>query len=106
MTSLWCHDVSIRGTTALVLLFTVLGIASMTEVTSAQTIVIPSLSVSETYDSNVFWAPKSQLSGVTPEDFITTILPQVNVAHTNQFITGSLSAGASIMRYLNNPNLD
>jgi hypothetical protein len=78
----------------------------MTEVASAQTLIIPSLSVSETYDSNVFYTPKSQLSGVTPEDFITTILPQVNVAHTNQFITGSLSAGAAIMRYLNNPDLD
>src|SRR5262249_8296500 len=79
----------------------------MTEVASAQTIIIPALSVSETYDSNVFYTPKSQLSpGSKPEDFITFITPQILLAHGDQFITGSLSAGALIANYVNNPNLD
>lgn len=39
--------------------------------------VIPSVQVSEQYDSNVFFAPKSQLQGLTPEDFVTTVVPQV-----------------------------
>src|SRR5215831_17753463 len=79
----------------------------MTEVTSAQTIIIPALSVSEAYDSNVFFTPKSQLApGEKPEDFITFITPQINVAHGDQFIKGSLTAGAVIGKYANNPELD
>src|SRR5215831_11833943 len=79
----------------------------MTEVTSAQTIIIPALSVSEAYDSNVFFTPKSQLTpGEKPEDFITFITPQLNVAHGDQFIKGSLTAGAVIGKYVNNPDLD
>lgn len=39
--------------------------------------VVPSVQVSEQYDSNVFFAPKSQLQGLAPEDFVTTVVPQV-----------------------------
>ena len=78
----------------------------MTEVTSAQTLILPSLSVSEAYDSNVFNTPKSQLSpGQKPEDYITFITPQINVAHGDQFIKGSLTAGAVFGKYVNNPEL-
>ncbi len=74
---------------------------------SAQTMLIPSLSVSETYDSNVFSAPKASLSpGTKPEDYITFVTPQINVAHSDSLIQGSLSAGAVISKYVNNPNLD
>jgi hypothetical protein len=74
---------------------------------SAQTIVVPTLSVTETYDSNVFYAPKSQLQpGSKPEDFYTQVTPQINVAHAGPLVTGSLSAGALITRYLENHNLD
>src|SRR5262249_43097213 len=79
----------------------------MTEVASAQTIIIPALSVSETYDSNVFYTPKSQLGpGQTANDFITTVSPQLNVAHGDQYMRGSLQAGALISNYVNNPSLD
>ncbi len=40
-------------------------------------ILIPSVQVSERYDSNVFFAPKSQLQGVSPDDIVTTVMPQV-----------------------------
>src|SRR5262249_49748801 len=93
--------------TALVLLFTVLRIDSMTEVASAQTIIVPALSVSEAYDSNVFFTPKSQLGpGQTANDFYTTVTPQINVSHGDQFIRGSLAAAALVTRYVNNPSLD
>ena len=105
--SLWCHDAGLRRTTVLVLLFTVLGIGSMTQVASAQTIIAPSLSVSETYDTNVLYTPKSNLGpGQTPEDFITTITPQISMAHQDQFIRGDLSVAGLIMKYVNNPDLD
>ena len=73
----------------------------------AQTIIIPTLSVSEMYDSNVFYTPKALLSpGTKAEDFLTTVTPQINVAHSGSLVTGSLSAGALITKYINNPDLD
>jgi hypothetical protein len=73
----------------------------------AQTIIIPTLSVSETYDSNVFYTPKTLLDpGFKPEDFMTTVIPQINMAHSGPLVNGSLSVGASITKYVNNPSLD
>ncbi|MBK8274392.1 MAG: hypothetical protein IPK92_00780 [Nitrospira sp.] len=46
--------------------------------------LIPSIQVSERYDSNVFFAPKNQLRGLTPEDFVTTIVPQVRALYATQ----------------------
>lgn len=45
--------------------------------------VVPSVQVSERYDSNVFFASKSQLQGLTPEDFVTTVAPQVRGLYTD-----------------------
>ena len=74
---------------------------------SAQTIIIPTLTVSEAYDSNVFNTPKSSLPpGSKPEDYITTVTPMINVAHTGSLIRGNLSVGALITRYLENTDLD
>jgi len=74
---------------------------------SAQTIIIPTLSVSETYDSNVFSTPKTLLSpGTKVEDFATTVIPQINMAHAGSQVSGVFSAGANIAKYVNNPDLD
>ena len=73
----------------------------------AQTIIIPTLSVSETYDSNVFYTPKTLLGpGSKPEDLLTTVIPQVNVAHTGSLLKETFSLGANVARYINNPSLD
>lgn len=73
----------------------------------AQTIIIPTLSVSETYDSNVFYTPKTLLGpGFKPEDFITTVIPQINIAHVGPQVNGAFSIGANIAKYVNNPSLD
>lgn len=73
----------------------------------AQTIIIPTLSVSETYDSNVFYTPKTLLSpGSKPEDFSTQVTPQINLAHSGPLVSSSLAVGANITRYVNNPSLD
>jgi len=73
----------------------------------AQTIIIPTLSVSETYDSNVFYTPKTLLDpGFKPEDFVTTVIPQLNIAHAGSLVSGTLSVGANITKYMNNPSLD
>lgn len=108
MTSLSYRDAGWGGTRAFVLLGAILGITNTVgSVTFAQTIIIPTLSVSEMYDSNVFFTPKSLLSpGSKPEDFVTTMTPQINMAHTGSLIRGSLSVGALVTKYIKNPDLD
>lgn len=74
---------------------------------SAQTIIIPSLSVAERYDSNIFWTPKSLLSPDSkPEDFVTTVTPQLNIAYKGSLISGRLFGTGIMTKYLNNPNRD
>ena len=74
---------------------------------SAQTVIIPTLTVSERYDSNIFFAPKSLLRPDSkPEDFITTVTPQINIAHQGSLISGSLSGAGLVTKYLHNPNRD
>lgn len=63
--------------------------------------VVPSLSVSERYDSNVFFVP-----GQNREDFVTTISPQVRVEEKARLLSGSLQAGATAETYANNPGLN
>ncbi|BCA54146.1 hypothetical protein W02_12860 [Nitrospira sp. KM1] len=73
----------------------------------AETRIIPALSVTGTYDSNVFYTPKSLLSpGTKPEDYYAMITPQIIASHTGSSITGSLSVGALVTKYVNNPSLD
>ena len=107
MTSLWYRDVTL-GRQGAVALFTLLIAQSvLSTLVSAQTIIIPSLSVSETYDSNVFFTPKSLLRpNSEPEDFITTVVPQINIARADSLMRGSLYGGGVVTRYLHNPNLD
>jgi hypothetical protein len=79
----------------------------MGAVAFAQTIIIPTITVSETYDSNVFYTPKSTLPpGSKPEDYITTATPMINVAHNGSLIRGNLSVGALITRYIENTDLN
>ena len=74
---------------------------------SAQTTIIPSLSVSERYDSNIFSAPKSLLKpGSKPEDFITTVTPQINIAHQGSLISGNIFGTALVTKYLHNADRD
>ena len=74
---------------------------------SAQTTIIPSLSVSEIYDSNIFSAPKSLLRPDSkPEDFITTVTPQINMAHQGSLFRGRLFGSGLVTKYLHNPNRD
>lgn len=106
MTSLLSRDVGTPSTT--VLLFGAV-FASWLAGSSvfAQTILIPTISASETYDSNVFYTPKSLLSpGSKPEDLITQVTPQILVSHAGALMRGSLAVGGLITRYLENPDLN
>ncbi|MCC6140875.1 MAG: hypothetical protein IT389_09715 [Nitrospira sp.] len=104
--SLLYRNAGLRIVKTVLLLTVVAGWATGTSAL-AQTIIIPTLSVSETYDSNVFYTPKTLLGpGFKPEDFMTTVIPQINFAHAGPRVNGSFSVGANIAKYVNNPSLD
>ncbi|MGH7183949.1 MAG: hypothetical protein ACREJN_18505, partial [Nitrospiraceae bacterium] len=69
--------------------------------TGAQTNVIPSLSVSERYDSNVYFVQGGNL-----EDYVTRVSPQVRVFHKRQLIEGMVGGGATGETYVRNPGLN
>jgi hypothetical protein len=66
-----------------------------------RTTVIPSLRLAERYDSNVFLVPGTNL-----EDFVTTIAPQLKVAHRNQWVEGTIGGGAKGEVFAKNPGLN
>lgn len=69
--------------------------------------LVPSLSIMEQYDSNVFFAPKSQLTaGTKADDLITTFTPQLNLSQGNMLVKTNLSAGAVIQKFAHNSGLD
>ena len=69
--------------------------------------IVPSVQVSERYDSNVYFAPKSRLQGLTPEDFVTTVVPQVRGLYTDHehLVKVNVVVGAVGGYYVNNTGL-
>ena len=107
MTSLWYRDAVTKRQGAVALLTLLIVQWALITVVSAQTTIIPSLTVSERYDSNIFSVPKSLLApGIKPEDFITTVTPQINITHSGSRIRGSLFGAGLVTKYLNNPSRD
>ncbi|HWF60816.1 MAG TPA: hypothetical protein VN666_10985 [Nitrospira sp.] len=82
-----------------------------TDPSSMQTVnglrVVPSVQVSERYDSNVFFAPKSLLQGATPEDLVTTVVPQIRglYADSEKLVKMNAAVGAVGSYYANNTGL-
>jgi len=65
---------------------------------------IPSLCVSERYDSNVFYAPPTP--GLQRDDFVTDVNPQIRVNHNGEYVTGYLDIGGFYETYVRNPDLN
>jgi len=80
-------------------------IATMTLTTPrlahGDTRLVPSIAVSERYDSNVFFVP-----GGNREDYVTNISPQVKVDHKGRLIEGTVQGGATGEVYVKNPGLN
>ena len=70
-------------------------------VTGPQTNVIPSLTLSERYDSNVFFVPGGNL-----EDYVTSASPQLRVVHKRQLVEATVGGGATAEVYAKNPGLN
>ena len=80
------------------------GAASSPSPTDRLLQVIPSISVSERYDSNVFFVPPTP--GLRRGDYVTNISPNLQVNHSGDFASGFLSVGGFGETYINNPDLN
>ena len=65
---------------------------------------VPSLCVSERYDSNVFFSPPAP--GLNRADFVTDINPQVRVNHNGEYLSGYLDIGGFYETYVRNSDLN
>lgn len=70
-------------------------------VAGPETHIIPSVTLSERYDSNVFFVPGGNL-----EDYVTTVSPQVRVVHRRQLVEGTVGGGVTAETYVKNPGLN
>ena len=66
--------------------------------------VIPSISIGQRYDSNVFFVRKSP--GLDREDFVSTAVPQVRGYYVGESFTVNATAGAIGEYYAKNPTLN
>jgi hypothetical protein len=69
-----------------------------------QTSVRPSIAVSERYDSNVFFGVVGP--GVSKEDWVSNITPQLTLAHKGREVDWSVNGGITSELYVNNPGLN
>lgn len=107
--SLSCRDRFLRiGKYAVISLTLVFVSCWYVSKSSAQQIrVVPSISVLEQYDSNVFFTPKSQLApGTKADDLITTFTPQLNFMQNSNLLKANLSLGAVVQKFVHNSDLD
>jgi hypothetical protein len=112
-TLLWCpRDIAWQSSgsvTRLVLttLGMVLGMGLINPTTvDADTKVEPSVTVSERFDSNVWFAPQSAVPDRKLWDVVTFVAPEVKVQHRGQSIDGDLKVGGTGNVYVNNPGLN
>lgn len=75
-------------------------------VASAETRVIPSVSVTERYDSNVFFAPSASVPGLKRWDFVTAVTPMVQVVDKTREVETTLNLGGSGNVFVNNSKLN
>ena len=80
---------------------------SAMECAAQQVRIVPSLSVIEQYDTNVFFTPKSQLpAGTKADDLISIFTPQLNFTQSNTLVKTNVSVGAIIQKFARNSELD
>lgn len=65
---------------------------------------VPSLCLSERYDSNVFFRPAT--AGLEREDYVTSVNPSLRVNHNGDYATGFLDVEGISETYVNNSGLN
>jgi hypothetical protein len=76
-------------------------------VAHADTKIIPSIAASERYDSNVYISPSQFIpTGKQKWDFVTSVIPQVNVNIKGRQVIADVYTGMSASRFINNSELN
>jgi opacity protein-like surface antigen len=76
-------------------------------VVQAETLFIPSLTVAERYDTNIWFAPAEFLpAGTRLDDFATTLAGGIQTLYKERDIEASLSVGGDFNAYVYNPGLN
>jgi hypothetical protein len=70
-------------------------------VAGPETNIIPSVILSERYDSNVYF-----IAGHNLEDYVTSVSPQLRVVHMGQLVEGTVGGGVTAEAYVKNPGLN
>lgn len=68
--------------------------------------IIPSVTLSERYDSNILYAPSGLDLGRKKWDVVTTIAPTVQVLNRNRYADSNVTVGARGGLLVNNPDLN
>ncbi len=69
--------------------------------------IIPSVSLSERYDTNVYLAPPELLApGTRLSDFVTSVAGDVKLHHKSRDVEASLTGGVNLNFYVYNPDLN
>jgi hypothetical protein len=73
----------------------------------AETIITPSVAVSERYDSNVYFSPQQFVQpGTRLDDYISSLIGSVQVEYKTRDVQASLKASGDINAYVYNSNLN
>jgi opacity protein-like surface antigen len=93
---------------AWVLLGTLLFLSSLCPtLVQADTLFIPSLTLSERYDTNIWFAPAEFLPpGTRLDDFATTLAGGIQMLYKERDIEAGLTAGGDFNAYVYNPGLN
>lgn len=113
MTPLLCHERSGRRSRCIAWLLTVVVLEFVSDynrgdgsLAYADTRVIPSVTVSERYDTNVFnAAPQFIPPGSKEWDLVTTAAPSLHVVVPDRDVKTDLTVGATGNTFVNNPEL-
>ncbi len=125
MTQLWCHDENegprrrvIVGLLALLWAPAVQPFAAAlgqtpysgektpVEKKAGSTRIIPSVTLTERYDSNILYAPSGLNVGREKWDFVTSLIPSIQLLNKNRYVETTLTAGANGSRFINNDDLN
>lgn len=107
--SLSCRDrLSRRCLRILLIISVVVSVEGTAVIAGAQQVrIVPSISVREIYDTNIFYADENNLpAGLSKDDFITMFVPQITLAQSNSLVSTNLMVGALIQKFAKNTDLD
>ncbi|BFU90316.1 MAG: hypothetical protein NTAFB01_15030 [Nitrospira sp.] len=106
MILLWpCRSAEIRWLFRFVVAVVLLWGALPTLSVHAETAIVPTLSVRSWYDTNVYRRPKQLLTpGTQAEDFVTSVLPVLDLLHKTRDIEAEVKLGGLFTVYAHNTN--